>query len=164
MSVLGVCEWLEHTPVALMVRESAWGFQILAAIHIMGLGLSVGTFVWFDLRLLGIAMQRCRISVLYRALIPWAGAGFLVMFSTGLLLFAGSATAAYGNVYIRIKLVAIALAGSNALVYHLVTERSIAQWDAASRPPLAARLAALASICLWATVVMAGRLVSYTLY
>jgi hypothetical protein len=164
MSVLGVCEWLEHTPVALMVRESAWGFQILAAAHIMGLALSVGTFVWFDLRLLGVALQRCRISAIYRALMPWAGIGFLVMFTTGLLLFAGSATAAYANAYVRVKLAAIVLAGINALAYHLMTERSLADWDASPRPPRAARMAGLASILLWATVVMAGRLISYTLY
>ena len=164
MSVLSFCKWLEATPVALMVRESLWGFQILAAIHIMGLALSVGTFVWFDLRLLGLAMTRVRVTDVYRRLMPWAGVGFLVMFTTGALLFAGSATNAYGNLAVRIKLSAIALAGVNALVYHLLTERQIAAWDAAPRPPLGARVAGLISIALWTSVILAGRMISYTLY
>lgn len=164
MSLLGFCEWLEATPVALMVRESAWGFQILAAIHIMGLALSVGTLVWFDLRLLGVAMTRVRVSEVYRHLMPWAGVGFFVMFTTGALLFAGSATAAYGNLAVRTKLSAIVLAGVNALLYHLVTEKRIAAWDRAPHPPLGARVAGLVSIALWASVVIAGRMVSYTLY
>ena len=136
MSLLGFCEWLEATPVALLVRESLWGFQILAAIHIMGLALSVGTLVWFDLRLLGVAMTRVRITEVYRRLMPWAGGGFLVMFTTGALLFAGSATDAYGNLAVRIKLSAIALAGVNALAYHLLTERQIAMLDYAVKVTL----------------------------
>ena len=46
-------EWLEATSIGLLVRESVWGFPIVVAIHIMGLMLSVGLLVWFDLRLLG---------------------------------------------------------------------------------------------------------------
>ena len=147
-----------------MVRESLWGFQILAAMHILALVLSVGTLIWFDLRLLGFAMRRCRVSELYRQLMPWTGAGFLVMCTTGGLLFSGSAASAYGNLAFRIKLSAIVLAGVNALVFHLITERTIAQWDATPQPPLAARLAGLTSIVLWVSIVVAGRMMSYTLY
>ena len=164
MSAYGVCEWLEATPVAQLVKDTPWGFQVLAAIHIMGVALSVGTLVWFDLRLLGVAMPGCRLSVLYRQLLPWSGIGFLVMVATGLLLFAGTATASYVNVYFRIKLVALALAAGNALVYHRITARSIVRWDALPHPPFGARMAGMVSIVLWMSVVIAGRIISLTLY
>jgi len=92
------------------------------------------------------------------------GAEFLVMCTTGGLLFSASAASAYGNLAFRIKLSAIVLAGVNALVFHLITERTIAQWDATPEPPLAARLAGLTSIVLWVSIVVAGRMMSYTLY
>jgi hypothetical protein len=97
MSILSACEWLEHTAVALVVRESLWGFPILVSLHLMGIALSVGTLVWFDLRLLGIGLTRVAVSNVYRRLMPWAFAGFVVMFVTGGLLFSGYATAAYGT-------------------------------------------------------------------
>ena len=164
MSILQVCEWLESTPVGVLVRESLWGFPIVVAIHILGLTMSVGTLVWFDLRLLGVSMRRIPVSEMYRRLMPWMLSAFIAMFITGALLFVGYATKAYGNLYFRIKIAAMLLAGVNALMFHYSTERRIARWNEAARPPLPARMAGLASILLWAVVIMAGRMMSYTIF
>ena len=164
MSILRLCEWLENTPVGVLVRESLYGFQVLAAIHILSLTVSVGTLVWFDLRLAGLSMPRYPVATLYRRLMPWMLAGFSLMFLSGALLFTGFAAKAYGNVYFRLKLTAIGLAGLNALFYHFVTERRIAQWNDAARPPAFARMAGIISIVAWAIVIMAGRMMSYTLF
>jgi hypothetical protein len=45
-----------------------------------------------------------------------------------------------------------------------VTQRQSATWDDAPRPPAAARIAGLASIVLWALVILAGRMMSYTMF
>jgi hypothetical protein len=163
-SILGFCAWLEQSAVGVMVRESLWGFQIVVALHILGLMLSVGTLVWFDLRLLGVSMRRVPVSEVYRQLAPWSAVGFVTMFVTGSMLAAAYATRAYSNPYFRIKMLALAVAGVNALFYHVVTERRISEWDGHETPPGPARLAGLISIAIWAVVVMAGRLISYTLY
>ena len=164
MSILQICMSIEGSALGTFVRESLYGFQALVAIHILGLTLSVGTLLWWDLRLLGVGLRNVRVSELYRRLMPWTLTGFLVMFITGLLLFTGFATKAYGNIPFRIKITAQVLAAANALVYHSVTERRIARWDEAARPPLGARIAGLTSIVLWAVVIMCGRLISYTMF
>jgi hypothetical protein len=164
MSLLQAAEWLEATSAGLMVRESPWGFPILVAIHLFGLTISAGVVVWLDLRLLGISMRSQPVSRVYRRLMPIAFAGFAVMFVSGGLLLAGFATAAYANLYFRIKVAALLLAGVNALVYHRTIEMTIAQWDSAARPPLAARMAGLISLAVWTTVVLAGRMMSYTMF
>ena len=162
--MLNILEWLERTPAGVLARESLWGFPILVGIHILGLTLSAGIVVWFDFRLLGVSMSGERVSRVYRQLMPWAFVGFAIMFTTGGLLLAGFATRAYVNMYFRIKIAALLLAGVNALVYHRVTERRRAEWDTEARLPLAARTAGLISIALWATVIMAGRMMAYTMY
>lgn len=164
MSLLDLASWLEGTPPALLVRESLYGFAILVAIHLVGLAVSVGVVIWLDLRLLGVSMQRQPVSAVYRRLMPIAFAGFAVMFISGALLLAGFATAAYGNLYFRIKVVAMLIAGVNALLYHRVTERTIMQWNDAARPPLPARAAGLLSIAAWTVVVLSGRMMSYTMF
>lgn len=163
MSLHHLFEWLEATPLGAIVRESLWGFPIIVAIHIMGLTLSIGTLVWFDLRLLGVSMQGHLASALYRRLAPWMFTGFTMMFVSGFMLLAGFATAAYDNTYFRIKVAAMLLAALNALVYHRFTERRIAQWDQGA-PPTGARAAGLVSICVWAVVIVAGRMMSYTMF
>jgi uncharacterized membrane protein SirB2 len=162
--MLELCEWLEATPLAVLVRESTYGFPILVAFHIMGLTLSIGMLLWFDLRLLGIAMTKTRVSDLYRRLAPYILAGFLIMFVSGLMLFAGFAVAAYGNIYFRVKLAAMVIAAVNALVFHFVTERSIATWDELPRPPVRARIAGATSALVWMVAILSGRLMSYTMF
>jgi hypothetical protein len=164
MTIIEICEWLESTPLAVLVRESLYLFPILVGIHILGLILSVGTLLWVDLRLLGVSLTHSRVSEVYGGLAPWFLSGFLVMFLSGATLFAGFAASAYANFYFRVKIVALVLAGLNALAFHAWTRRGSAAWDATSRPPAAVRLAGLASLVLWAIVVLAGRMISYTMF
>ena len=164
MSVLQVCAWLESSPVGLLVRETLWGFPIVVAIHIVGLTMSAGLIAFFDLRLLGVWLTGCPVNVVYRRLLPFAACGFAIMVGSGGMLLAGYATAAYGNTYFRIKVAALCLAALNAWLYHRLTERSIASWNSDRVPPLAARAAGLASIVLWLTVILAGRMMSYTMF
>ena len=159
-----LAEWLESTSVALLVRESLWGFPIVVGTHILGLTLSVGMIVWFDLRLLGFALRGSSVESVYRRIIPWASAGFVVMFLSGATLLTGYATHAYSNTYFRIKVATLIVAGLNALFYHRVTERTIGRWGSAPRPPFPARVAGLVSIAAWTIVILAGRAMSYTMF
>ena len=159
-----ICLWLEASAVGTLVRESLYGFPILVGMHLMSLMLSAGMIVWFDLRLLGLALTGLPVSAVYRRVLPWATAGFMLMFVTGALLFTGYASAAVGNTFFRLKCAALALAGVNALAYHLITERRLTDWDSAARLPASARMAGALSVALWATVIMCGRLMAYTMY
>ena len=158
------CEQIEATSLGVMVRESIWGFPSLVAIHIIGLVFSAAIVVWLDLRLLGVSMTGVPVSRVYRRLMPLAFVGFVVMIVSGVVIFTGFATSAYKNPYFRIKLLALSLAAVNALVYHTSIERRIALWDRSPRPPGAARMAGIISILAWTTVILAGRMMSYTLY
>lgn len=164
MTVLEACAWLEETSLALMVTESTWGFSILVGLHLLGLTFSVGLVIWFDLRLLGLVLTNCRVSMVYRYIKPLMFTGFALMFLTGGMLFAGYAVSAYNNFYFRIKLVALILAGINVVIYHLVNERRFSHLDSAAHQPLPAKMAGIISLLLWAIVIMAGRMMSYTLY
>lgn len=164
MSLFQVAEWLEASSLARWVQESLYGFAIVVAVHILGLTLSVGTLIWFDLRLLGVSMLRISVSQLYRRLMPWILSGFAVMFVSGGILLAAYATSAYGNLYFRIKAIALLLAGINAFFYHRVAERQIHRWDEARLPSFPARAAGLISILVWGVVILAGRMMSYTMF
>jgi hypothetical protein len=164
MTVIDICEWLESTPIARWIQESAFGFPIVVAVHILGLTFSVGTLLWVDVRMLGLSLRGLRISEVYRGLAPWFLAGFALMLISGATLFTAFATSAYANVYFRVKMILLLAAGLNALVFHRMTQRSAATWDAAASPPASVRLAGLASLVIWAAVILAGRMMSYTMF
>jgi hypothetical protein len=164
MTLLQICEWLETTRLAEFVTQSAYGFPIVVAIHLLGLGLSVGTVIWFDLRLLGQVLTATPVSEVYRRLAPLMVTGFAVMFGSGAVIFVGYATAAYVNPYFRIKLAMIAIAGLNATLFHVFTQKRLAGWDTWNQPPASARVAGVISIVSWVVVVLAGRMMSYTMF
>ena len=90
----------------------------MVAIHIMGIMLSVGLLVWFDLRLLGVSMRGHRASADVSPADAVDVHRLRLMFVSGLMLFTAFATAAYENIYFRIKVAAMVLAAINAFVYH----------------------------------------------
>ena len=164
MSLFEFCQWIEATAIGVHVREDIWTFPVLIAVHMLGLTLSVGTLLWFDLRLMGFGVRNCSVSRLYRRLMPWMLPSFFIMAVSGSLIFIGFATQAYENVYFRVKLLAMIVAAVNAAVFHVVTEKRIVQWDTARVLPFPARVAGFVSILAWLTVILAGRMISYTMY
>jgi hypothetical protein len=163
-TLLHWCTQIEATPLGVWVRESLWGFPILVSVHIITLVFSAGIVVWLDLRLLGVSMTGVPVSRVYRRLMPLAFVGFAIMLVSGATLFTGFATSAYKNPYFRAKLVALMLAAINAFVYHTNIERRISLWDRSPVPPAAARMAGIISMAAWTIVILAGRMMSYTLY
>jgi hypothetical protein len=164
MTLNEICDWLESTPIARLIQESAYGFPIVVALHILGLTFSVGALLWLDVRMLGLSLRGLRISEVYRGLAPWFLAGFALMLISGAALFTAFATSAYANVYFRVKMILLVAAGLNALIYHWLTQRGASTWDDAARPPASVRLAGLASLVIWAAVILAGRMMSYTMF
>jgi len=162
MSVLDLCQWLQATSIGTYIRESEKLFPIINGIHVLGLALSVGTIVWFDLRLLGVSMRHRSVSEVFAGVMPWSFVGFAVMFISGGLLFWSEAVRAWSNPFFKIKLAFMLLAGLNALAYQLTLYPRMADWDKLPIPPRRARLAGLLSIIFWTIIIAAGRTTAYT--
>lgn len=164
MTLFGACEWLETTAVAIVIRESLYGFAIAVGAHILGVAAAVGILLWVDLRLLGVALIRTPLGEVYRSLAPWFAAGFVITLLSGTALFTAFATAAYGNPFFRIKLVLLLLAGANALAFHRFAAGSADGGGSPGPPRAAARLAGALSLSIWAGVIVMGRAMSYTMF
>jgi hypothetical protein len=136
-------------------------FPIIETIHVLGITVLVGTIAIFDLRLLGFIMKREPVSGIARQVLPWTWAGFILMFSTGLLLSISEAATNYYNPAFRIKLVLMLLVGLNPLIFHRSIYRRVDEWDHSAVTPLPARAAAVCSLVLWAGIIVAGRMIAY---
>jgi hypothetical protein len=161
MLILRVCQWLGATPWSVALRESTWAYPIVESIHVLALCLFLGFAVVLDLRLVGVAMTRTRVSEIVERLMPWTTAGFVVMVITGALLFYSSPVRFYGNVFFRAKALTLVLAGLNARVFHATICRRLPEWDEAPVAPAAARAAGYLSLTLWMVIVVSGRMIAY---
>ena len=161
MSFLPFCQWLAETRGSIALHESLYMYPLVESVHVLTLCLFVGMSVMLDLRLLGWTMRQVRVSEMTNRLMPWMQAGFAIMIVTGALLFYAIPVRSYQNIFFRIKMIMLAVAGLNACVFHVGVHRRCSDWDLDCVPPAAARLAGSASLLLWAVIVVSGRMIAY---
>ena len=154
-------EWLASTRWSIALHESLMMYPLIESTHVLAITLFVGLAIMLDLRLLGLTMKSVPVSEFLDRVLPWTKVGFVVMTVTGFLLFYAIPVRNYQNIFFRIKVIMLLLAGLNVWIFHWRVERRIADWDIDPIPPKAARVAAVISIVLWASIVVAGRMIAY---
>lgn len=152
-------EAIQALPFGIWAGRSASAYPVANLVHLLGLVMLVGGIGLVDLRLAG-AFRSLPTAALSRALTPVAIAGLLLMLPSGLILFAADAEAMAASATFKRKLVLIALALANAVLFRWIWNKRIADWDIS--PPLAGRLMAGASLILWLLVAAHGRMIAYS--
>lgn len=140
--------------MAELIKQS-WMFPAIQSIHIIGLTLLVGTICLVDLRLLGMSMRGRAIASLASAVAPWTSTGLLIVLATGPLLFWSDLTRYLNNPAFVLKMGLLAV----ALAAHFTLHRSAVRDHEMSRPARQ-KLAAVLSLILWSSVVLAGRAIA----
>lgn len=160
MTLIAFCRWLEHTAAATAIAESDWLFPAIESLHVIALTTVVGSIALVDLRLLSLSARRIPVSRLIETTLPLTWAAFVVAVISGALLFATDATGYLENQPFRYKMLLIACAGVNMLVFHFVTGRRLREWST-EHTPAAAKLAGALSLMLWAGTVVLGRWIAF---
>src|SRR5687767_12564699 len=131
-------------------------YPLVESSHVLFLMLFVGLTVILDLRLLGLAFTRAPVSLIVDRVLPWVRAGFAVMVFTGLLLFYAIPVRTYQSVWFRAKVIMLILAAINIAYFHYRVYPTADAWDTDARLPWRARRAGLASLILWAGIIIAA--------
>lgn len=162
MSLRPIFEWFDALESSVALRESLNGYPMLLTAHVVSMCLFAGLIAYWDLRLVGATLKRVPVSSIPAALFPWALTGFGISVVTGGLLLYSKPLTYYTNFYFWLKSGLILVAGINMLVFHFTVYRSVDKWDTDAEVPRSARIAGVASLLLWATIVATGRLMAYS--
>ncbi len=163
MSLLPFCEWLASTPGSIALHESLFMYPLVESVHVLTLCLFVGMTMMLDLRLTGRrpaprAGRRRRhppaADDARRFRRSWSSAACcsFTRFRSALTRTSFSGRSA----------IFLVLAGLNAFAFHtghlpVRVERGAATLE----PPTRARFAGIASLVLWAVVIVTGRMIAY---
>jgi hypothetical protein len=158
-SIVRAFAWLEGLAWTTALRESPFGYPLIETSHVACIVVFAGLVIMMDLRLVGLAFTSAPLAQFQRRLFPWQMATFVPSTATGILLFCVDPLRYYRNVLFLAKLVFIALAGLNALAFHLKTYRRAEGWDEDPEITLTARLAGAASLLLWSLTIISSRLI-----
>lgn len=140
--------------MAEFIRQSL-AFPVIQSVHIIGLTLLVGTVSLVDFRLLGVGLQRHAARDVASAVAPWTSLGLLTVMATGSLMFWSDLTRYVNNPAFLWKMGLLALALAGHFMVHRSTVCRGATTGRATR-----RLAAMVSLLLWSSVVVAGRAIA----
>jgi hypothetical protein len=159
--LLSWARWVGDLPSSIALRESLFMWPFLESAHVLTLMLFAGTAAMLDLRLLGVAFRGVPATAFTGRLLPWTRVAFAIMTITGVALVYANPVRYYFNLFFRIKVLLLVVAGVNIWWFHGRTHHGVADWDTAPTPPRAARAAAIVSLAAWTAVIVAGRMVAY---
>ena len=121
-------ERLQDHPTSQYIGFTGW-FPFLESMHVLAIGLVVGTILMVDLRLLGVSALSYPVSRMVRELTPWTWGAVVVAMVTGVGMFVTRAPAYVENPAFQLKLVFLLLAFVNMTFFQFRTYRRVQAWD-----------------------------------
>ena len=158
MSLLPFFEWCYQTSIGETIRNSTWLFPVIEAVHLIGLGVTVGAVLLVDIRLLGAGLRGQSVALLSANAEPWLLGGVALMFATGIPLFLSESIKAYYSFAFWVKMTSLFL----VLIFTFTIRRRVVQGGMISGQPASSRFTALISLCLWFGVAWGGRWIGFS--
>ncbi len=159
--LLSFTQWLQFTGFFTALRGSAYVYPIVMSLHMVGIAMFGGMVLMTDMRLLGWGMRKRSIAdVVDQFRVPkrW---GLLLTVTCGILMFGSKAEEYYYNAFFRTKLILLGLLLVQELLFYRSVYANPAALDQAPTTPASAKLAAVLSIVLWASIACCGRGIGY---
>jgi hypothetical protein len=173
-SINAFLNWAEHvlgkgpSPDGQSWSEALLGslnfWNVLEGTHLIALMLFAGTIFVVDLRLLGVTFRKTRVSAISDSILPLTVSSFVLVVITGVGLLFAKPIFYYHTIWFLVKMVFLALALLNIVVFHGRVQATQESWDTDEVPPRAARMSAAGSLVLWTLVILCGRFIPYNWY
>jgi hypothetical protein len=153
-----ILQVLSDWPVAVAIRQSPVLYPLLNAVHILALGLLIGSIATLDLRLLGV-FPRASIVDLAPPLWRMAGIGLGLAVATGFLLFSVRAPSYAANPAFILKLGLVTFGLLNAAALHANPHwRRMLEGEVVHG---SIRISAALSLLAWTGAIFAGRWIGF---
>lgn len=151
-------EWMQNMPASAAIQSSAWMQAAFNIFHIVSLMVFAGAALIVDLRLLGVGIRDQPIPQVAQDARPWLMVGLWGLFLSGLPQLGALAVRNYYNWFFWFKMSVLVA----AIVFTFAVRNRIVLAQSVRVGPFWLKAVALASIVLWATVTIAGRLIGLT--
>jgi len=158
MDLLPFFQWCYQTDIGVTIRNSVWLFPAIEAFHLLGFGLTAGTMLIVNLRLLGVGLSRQPVAQLAASAEPWLILGVAMMIVSGVPLFLAESIKCLYSFAFWVKMSSFVL----VLLFTFTLYRYVTRTKAASDRTSVARLAAVISLILWAGVAWGGRWIGFS--
>ena len=154
--------WLSTTlPSVFIQTHEAWMIPVIQSLHIIGIGLAVGSALMMTLRVLGWAGTDQTVLATQARFGPWLTGALCLLLASGGLLVVAEPVRELVTLSFWVKMAFVATLTALAVSFQMSVRRQEQHWEQTlvSRPGV--RLAAILVFVVLGCIILLGRLIAY---
>lgn len=155
-------EWLSTTyPSVFIQNHNAWVIPAIQSIHIVGIGVVLGSVFMIYLRILGWAGMDQTLRQTTSRFAPWLTGGLWLMLATGILMVIGEPVRELVTFSFWLKMFLVALITVIATGFQVSLRRHEREWEETLVHRTSIKGLAILTFLIWACIIVLGRLIAY---
>ncbi len=159
--MLDFAHWLAQTKVSLAIQTHLWVIPTVQSIHIVAIGIALSSVLMMNLRVFGWAGTDQTVSEMTRRFAPWLWGALGVLFLTGVLMVVGEPVRELLSLSFWLKMSLIIVGGALAAGFQMTLGRHERDWEESFVNRWTTQCLAVATLLVWCTIVILGRLIAY---
>ena len=153
-------DWLAQTSLSLAIQTNEWVIPTVQSIHIVAIGVALGSVFMVTLRILGWAGRDESLARMNARFGPWLTWALVVLLTTGIIMIVGEPARELLTLSFWLKMILIAIGTAIAVAFQRAVRRHQEQWDATAGTA-GVRVLAVVTLLIWLAIVVLGRLIAY---
>ena len=154
--------WLSTTlPSVFIQNHEVWMIPVIQSLHIIGIGIAVGSALMMTLRVLGWVGMDQTVLATQRRFGPWLTGALCLLLASGGLLIVAEPVRELVTLSFWLKMVLVAGLTALAAAFQVSVRRDDQQWEQALVRRRSVRLTALLIFLMLGCIILLGRLIAY---
>jgi Ca2+/Na+ antiporter len=162
MTLKTFADWLAATPPSHFLQNNeAWAIPAIQTIHIVGIGIAMGSAFMLTLRVVGVSGMDQTLLEAQRRYLPWLTAALLVLLGSGALLILAEPAREFFSLSFRLKMLLVAFCAALAVWFGRSVNRRTVHWEERRARDTKVRVIAATTLLLWIAIIFLGRFIAY---
>ena len=155
-------EWLSTTHLSVLIQNhNSWAIPLIQSIHIVGIGVALGSVFMIYLRVLEMAGMDQTLRETMNRFAPWLTGALCVLLVTGALMVIGEPVRELVTVSFWLKMFLVAVSTVIAVTFQISVRTHTQYWEEVLVRRKSIKGLAILSFLIWACIVVLGRLIAY---
>jgi len=154
--------WLSTTFLSVLIQNhNAWVIPAIQSIHIVGIGVVLGSVFMIELRILGWAGMDQTLRQTACRFVPWLTGGLCLLLATGLLMVVGEPVRELITFSFWLKMFLVAVGTLIVALFHIMLRKHEDGWGEMLGRRGSVKFLAVVTFLIWMGIIILGRLIAY---
>jgi hypothetical protein len=155
-------EWLSTTALSVFLQNhNAWAIPTIQSVHIVGIGVVLGSAFMIYLRILGWAGMDQTLRQTVTRFAPWLTGALWLMLATGILMVIGEPVRELVTFSFWLKMSLVAVATLIAVWFQRSLRHHEQRWEETLVNRISVKGLAILTFLIWVCIIVLGRLIAY---